>query len=480
MRLVAEFKKFLEEVVNLDNSRIEILLGRVEAIENFLSKSDWKPPIIRFSPQGSWAHKTIIRPPGDQGFDADLLVFIRPVQGWSPSDDILNLKAAFTGSGLYKERAHLHTRCVRLEFAGDFDIDVVPCIIDRPGGTYRFEVCNRTDNEYEPTDGEAFTAWLAQRNTWTGNEGLREAIRLLKYLRDVKSTFTCKSILLSTLVGIQVAAADQNDQAALFPDLATTLRTLVGRMDGYLQARPQLHDIRNPVLPAETFNRHWDQDKYTNFRDMIHRYRGWIDEAYQEPDRLKSVAKWQKVFGDEFGRGGENAYLAEAGNAGPPVPVTGGGDAVALLRAAGRGILQRVNIALPWIQAPPWPVATAGALPVTIRATIHAEKKGPALTALQSGEIVPKSKYLLFEAFGPNGAPFAANRDFDVQWQVVNTDRAAFTARALRGGFYPSDTKGKKWERTEYRGIHWVQAFVIRRRDGRCIGQSNRFFVVIE
>ncbi len=77
------------------------------------------------------------------------------------------------------------------------------------------------------------------------------------------------------------------------------------------------------------------------------------------------------------------------------------------------------------------------------------------------------------------GTPFGA-RDFDIRWQVVNTDKAAGYAKALRGGFYKSDDAGRRWERTEYRGAHWIEAFVIRKRDKVCVGRSGRFFVIIE
>jgi hypothetical protein len=482
VKLIAEFERFLDDEINLNKNRIETLVNRVDAIEEFLVGSGWSPRVMRFSPQGSWAHKTIIKPPGDQGFDADLLVFVAPVAGWSAENYILKLKETFAGSGNYKDKIALHTRCVRLEYSGDFDIDVVPCLMNRPGATYGYEVCNRTDNRFEPTDGEAYTAWLAQRNDWVGSEKLREVTRLLKYLRDIKSTFSCKSILLTTLLGERVIEADMNFQAQYFPDIATALKTLIGRLDDHLQARPQLHDICNPILPRENFNRHWDQGKYATFRDMIHKYRAWIDEAFAEPDHAKSVTKWQRVFGDEFGRGGENAYVVEAANAAPPIALAPQySDAVAAVRQAGRGILQYVRRALPWVQPPPWSVIQNGQIPLEIRATLHDQRDGRSLGSIQSGTILPKNKHILFEAFaGGTGAPIAPIREYQVQWQVVNTDHDAYRARQLRGGFYRSDKPAKKWESTQYRGIHWVEAFLIRKRDQRCIGQSPRFFVVIE
>ena len=117
MKLVVEFTKFLEDEVNLNKTRIGTLTDRVDAIQKFLSNSGWQAPIDRYSPQGSWAHKTIIRPPGDQGFDADVLVFVQHVAGWKAEDYVLTLKDKFKGSGTYKEKVGLHTRCVRLEYS---------------------------------------------------------------------------------------------------------------------------------------------------------------------------------------------------------------------------------------------------------------------------------------------------------------------------------------------------------------------------
>jgi Second Messenger Oligonucleotide or Dinucleotide Synthetase domain len=242
MRLAAEFEKFLDEEVNLNKTRIETLKDRVQAIQEFLPSAGWGVRISRFSSQGSWAHKTIIRPPSEQRFDADLLVFVHPVAGWRPEDYIVNLKEAFRGSGTYKDKPGLLTRCVRLEYAGDFEIDVVPCVVSRPGGTSQFEVCNRTDNRFEPTDGEAYSRWLAQRNAWTGDDMLIQVTRLLKYLRDIKTTFSCKSILLTTLLGERITESDAYNQAVLFPDVPTALKTLIGRLDDYLQIHP-LHPL---------------------------------------------------------------------------------------------------------------------------------------------------------------------------------------------------------------------------------------------
>jgi hypothetical protein len=104
MKLTDDFEKLLTEEVNLSSSRVAKLKTHVESIENFLNGADWGPTIKRYSAQGSWAHKTIIKPPGNRGFDADLLVFIGPVRNWTPGNYVFELRRVFRGSRIYKDK----------------------------------------------------------------------------------------------------------------------------------------------------------------------------------------------------------------------------------------------------------------------------------------------------------------------------------------------------------------------------------------
>ena len=93
MKLVQDFNAFLNDTVNLNSTRFDQLENSIEAIKTAVRGLDWKPSIIGFAAQGSWAHKTIIKPlPGDP-FDADLLVYVKPVAGWEAKDYINELHA---------------------------------------------------------------------------------------------------------------------------------------------------------------------------------------------------------------------------------------------------------------------------------------------------------------------------------------------------------------------------------------------------
>ena len=163
----------------------------------------------------------------------------------------------------YADKLRLKTRCVTVYYAGDFHLDEVPRVTRR-GNHY---ICNRADNKYEETDGTGYREWFNEKNRITkGN--LKRVVRILKYLRDHKNNYTAKSILLTTLAGNAIRKSDEGTEAV--STVADTMVTVLTRIDGYLQQHPNMPDIRNPVLPTETFNRHWGQRKYENFRKTVH------------------------------------------------------------------------------------------------------------------------------------------------------------------------------------------------------------------
>jgi hypothetical protein len=476
MKLLHQFNFFLKNVVNLNQTRINELEDHVRAIQDFLQNGSYGPEIISFSPQGSWAHKTIIKPGSSKEFDADLVMFIKRNQDWFPKDYVNNLYYIFQRSDRYKNKVSRGTRCVTLDYAGDFHLDIVPCIVHEHLAN-TFHVCDRNENQFEPTAPEAYSDWLSERNNWTGENMLQNSIRLLKYLRDIKGRFSVKSILLTTLIANCVYDGDKNLKNQHFSDLPTSLKTLIGRLDGYLQTNSRMPLVQSPVLPSETFNRHWDQEKYKNFKKCIHRYREWIDDAYEEKDRTDSIQKWRRVFGDEFA--GEVDAVATFSDSPSLSQATGCRDIVNAALLKGSSFLESfISPKLPHVKQIPWFMRQK--LSVVIYATEYlkdsANKK---VRRLESGDIVEKDRSIYFEARNKNGILYSSS-DFDVKWQIVNTDSEAAQANQLRGSFEDSSQPGVRWESTLYRGAHWVEAFIISRRERCCWGRSGRFFVVVK
>ena len=123
-------------------------------------------------------------------------------------------------------------------------------------------------------------------------------------LRDHKNNFTAKSILLTTLAGNTIEESDEETEAVR--TVADTLVTVLGRMDQFLQRNPVMPQIRNPVLRSETFNRHWDQTKYANFRNRIHTHVQTAKDARDAESSEDAIKLWRSLFGEHFGKGSSN------------------------------------------------------------------------------------------------------------------------------------------------------------------------------
>ena len=294
LKHIKYFDDFLSDHVNLNQSRIALLEGRISAITKLLKST--LAGYRKYSEQGSYAHKTIIKPvKDDDGFDADLLILIKD-EDFDPSifdaDYVDKIYQALKTEKIYKDKIHRNSRCVTVDYSGDFHLDLVPCI-EHKGNHY---ICNRKEGKYETTDGDGYKSWLSKKNSLSTSNYLRKVTRLLKFLRDHKENFSVKSILLTTLLGNEITDSDSD-----FSDFPTALKELSNRVNKFLQDNGTMPIIKNPIMPEEDFNRHWNQKKYKNFRDKFNLYTEKINDAFDEKNHNDSVKKWRKVFGDEFG-----------------------------------------------------------------------------------------------------------------------------------------------------------------------------------
>ena len=107
-------------------------------------------------------------------------------------------------------------------------------------------------------------------------------------------------------------------------------------MDDYLQRNPKMPEIKNPVLPTENFNRHWDQSKYVNFRTRVNSHAQTAKRAKAEPSNEAAINTWKRLFGESFGK---NSTGGGGVNKSPSTP--GGKAASHAAPAAGIPVVRR-------------------------------------------------------------------------------------------------------------------------------------------
>lgn len=309
-----EFQDFLRDEVNLNQSRLDRLNTSVRAVAAYLK--DHLTGYQKMERQGSYALGTLIKPVDDNDeYDADIQIVMNPNPEWEAEDYINEVLGTLNENDNYALKLSLKTRCVTIDYAGDFHLDVVPRVTLGD----RHCVCNRIDNKFEDTDGNGYREWFNEQNRITGGN-LKRVVRLLKYLRDHKNNYTAKSILLTTLAGNTIEPSDEDSEGV--STVADTLVTVLTRMDDYLQQHPYMPEITNPVLPTETFNRHWDQARYANFRNRVNSHASTAKKAKEESLSEDAVKIWQELFGENFGKrsGSSNSgeSIARGGRSNPP------------------------------------------------------------------------------------------------------------------------------------------------------------------
>lgn len=478
MKLISHFNEFLNDTVNLNDTRLTALTERADAIKNFVRQTDWGATVKSFYAQGSWAHKTIIRPVDGGEFDADLLVLVDPVDGWTAKDYVKRLGKAFRNSSTYKDKVRIWDYCVTITYANDAQIDVAPLVVNR-GGRGDQEVCNKSNDKYEISKPQEYTEWLNERNGYSGGNSFRKVTRLLKYLRDIKTRFVCSSVLLTTLIGNQITIADKGSSD--FADVPSALQTIMQRLDDWLQKHSNKPQVCNPKLTTEDFASSWTQAQYDSFRKSINRYRKWVDEAVAADTRDASVLAWRRLFGDEFAPGVDvkKAGLAEGAyalaSAGRSAVVDVFDDLVDLVKTFGARAIPRNYSKVKHMQRPTWRVSADNDVQIKITATIGGGAQHRFSNAVESGQPLRAGQQIFFEAVRDDGTRLGP--DYIVHWRITNTGDVP----QLRGDFYPSsDGLASRQEALSYRGVHLAEAFVVLRSSGALAGVSDPFFVVIE
>ncbi|MEU3322178.1 cyclic GMP-AMP synthase DncV-like nucleotidyltransferase [Streptomyces sp. NPDC006785] len=443
MKLLAYFSEFLADTVNLNQTRLGLLNDRVGAITSTLKTDSQIGNLYRTHiPQGSWAHRTIIKPFNNHEFDADFLLHMEEMEDWKPKDYLREVRAAFKRSATYKEKVTKKNRCCRIVYAGDCHVDVVPYITLTDG---REVIVNYADNEFEDTNPQGFTDWMKEKDG-LANGQLRRVIKLLKYVRDYKQTFRVPSVILTTLLGERVQTWHE---ATRYSDTPTALKTILADLDAWLDLYPLMPPLPDPSCPETTFNHRWNQDQYGNFRNKVKLYSSWVTEAFDEDDKTLSLAAWQRVFGTSFQ---QPSSVQKSLTASSDLPTT---------REARAPYEQYIEeFGFNW----------KGGHKVRINAQVL-PKAGFRHGSLRRLRRVSTLQSLHFTITTDVPEPY------DLYWKVRNRVPEATAHGQLRGEItLDEDRSRSRKEETSWKGQHYVEAYIV--KDGRVLATDHHDVVI--
>lgn len=278
--------------LDLDATRYKNANEKYQAVAKWLQEegmglAKYSPCIY---PQGSFALGTVVKPLSEDEYDIDFVCELDRFIG-TPNQIKKIIGDRLRQSSIYQSRLEEMNRCWRLNYSGEFHMDILPAKSfdsDSLEDTALL-VPDKDLHEWVVSDPKGYAAWFKERmlSQFSLNKRvleeksvdpvpdfkvkttLQQAIQLIKRNRDITYEFDGDdkpiSIIITTLAGH--AYLNQSD-------LFEALLALVKSMPNYIQLIDGVYWVTNPVNQKE------------NFADK------WIDQ----PQRRIKLLKWLQSF----------------------------------------------------------------------------------------------------------------------------------------------------------------------------------------
>ena len=246
-------------------------------------------------PQGSMSLGTTNRPVKGDEFDLDVVCHLRYCPNATPMEVYESVYARIHSSGLYRPILERKARCLRLNYAGNFHLDIVPACPDTakagtalkvpdrelvcwcPGDPKQyakrfFEACKRR-RQIEARDAFLSKSLepLPSNVPSQFKYPLQRVVQLLKRGRDVYyqgDQDAPASIVLTTLAA-ELYRGDQSIGEGLLV-IIEGIAASIARCQGIVP-------VRSPTNHEENFTAKWTSDRYERFKKFITFYQCQLD-----------------------------------------------------------------------------------------------------------------------------------------------------------------------------------------------------------
>lgn len=323
------------ETLQLTRTQYELAEGRYEDLGKYLNRCahPYLPQPQVYS-QGSFRIGTTVRPVGRSEYDLDAVCEL--ALDWRLLTDpvlVLNaLEAVLRMSPAYSGRIERKNRCIRLVYANEFHIDLLPACPDPASGLHAVVVPDRSVHAWKPSNPKGYAIWfdlktivllkvaegraLAGLEPLPGHESARQkkplqrVVQLLKRWRDIYYR-DCPDLAPISIVLTTLAAEEYRGQASESEALTGIINGIVAR----IPTRGRLV-VLNPVNLKEDLSERWDNPKvYQAFvRGMLDLQRDW--NAILAGEGLDTIgAGMEDVFGSDPVKESFRRYAASVSSA---------------------------------------------------------------------------------------------------------------------------------------------------------------------
>ena len=308
----------MAEEIQLDASRYERMKISYEAIKKWIDDDEkfFKPYSYDVYPHGSVRILTTVKPIGKEEFDLDIVIHLKSTTLHTPIRIYSELKRRLQENERYKGMLELKNRCIRLNYSGDFHMDILPGIQEYTYDQNRIKVPDRELGDWVSSNPRGYGDWFITKansvkeslleqvrmaeklppDNFKNKKPLQRAVQLIKRYRDIyflkDDEFKTSSIILTTIAG-----QFYQGEASIFDtvdNIITTIRQKVSQPASRLK-------ILNPVNSSEDFTDKWDKEPeyYEAFKKFAnHLYHEW-QKLKMQHGVLEEGTIMKGLFGDD-------------------------------------------------------------------------------------------------------------------------------------------------------------------------------------
>jgi len=285
----------MAEEVQLDATRYERMKNSYEAVKNWVEADElfFKPYKYDVYPHGSVRIQTSVRPIGKDEFDLDIVIHLMSQTPHTPQKIYSELNRRLGENEIYRKMMELKNRCIRLNYSGDFHMDILPGVQETEYNQNKIKVPDRELGYWVSSNPRGYSEWFMGKanlvkesllekamraenlpaNRFQDKKPLQRSVQLIKRYRDIyfqkDDTYKASSIILTTLAG-QFYQGEESIFETV-DNIITTTYSKVNEPYGRLK-------IVNPVNPAEDFTDKWDSEPgyYEAFKQFAsHLFNEW-------------------------------------------------------------------------------------------------------------------------------------------------------------------------------------------------------------
>jgi hypothetical protein len=319
--------------IQLSPTRYDEAVARYQAVCRWLdgegsAVASYEPTIY---PQGSMRIGTTVKPLGREEYDLDFVCeFQVPAsQVESPIDLLKHVTQRLEDHKVYRELLEVKNRCIRLNYANEFHMDILPACPDPQSGHQCIVVPDRESKAWKPSNPRGYADWFEKRCELTilvefsqrkfaadaepvpaqeashEKATLKHVVQLLKRWRDIyyqdRSEVAPISMVLTTL-----AAQFYRGHASVSEAITTILADIAAAINA---AKPNRVYVLNPANPDEDLSERWDDPaSYAAFVEGI----TYICSAWKQVTSASVLQKGTDILEELVGEPMKEAFKKQA------------------------------------------------------------------------------------------------------------------------------------------------------------------------